>query len=366
MKEKNIMKIKNMINNKNGITLIALVITIIVMLILVAVTISIAVNGGLFSYAGKATSDTEIAKQEELMLAEGKVHINNAWYNSMDDYINNGEGFSDIYTETKEYKAEGDTYTAVIPAGFARGVTEGINTVDGGLVIQDKDGNQFVWIPVEYNEENKTDANNNGLYDSFEAVFYRSAWSNNARGTNYTTSTSYTEPYASGYEGEDTEYYNMMKSVQDHKGFYIGRYEAGIPIEESSRNYTLNGVEQTLGTNTMVVKRDCYPYNCVPWGSSMTVTDEDISTTVYGPPTTVNFGYGAVYLSKKMYKDNPAVTSTLCYGVQWDAMLDFIKDNDHNVTSSADWGNCGNTNADKWKITRTTAQYYKNSQWNDY
>ena len=48
-----------------GITLIALVITIIVMLILVAVTINIAINGGLFGYAGQATKDTQIAKEKE-------------------------------------------------------------------------------------------------------------------------------------------------------------------------------------------------------------------------------------------------------------------------------------------------------------
>ena len=41
-------------------------ITIIVMLILVSVTISIAVNGGLFGYAGKAAKETEEAKQKEL------------------------------------------------------------------------------------------------------------------------------------------------------------------------------------------------------------------------------------------------------------------------------------------------------------
>ena len=52
--------------SNRGITLIALVITIIVMIILVSVTISIAVNGGLFSYAGKAAKDTEEAKQDEL------------------------------------------------------------------------------------------------------------------------------------------------------------------------------------------------------------------------------------------------------------------------------------------------------------
>ena len=49
----------------SGITLIALIITIIVMLILVAVTINMAVNGGLFGYAGNAARETELAKQEE-------------------------------------------------------------------------------------------------------------------------------------------------------------------------------------------------------------------------------------------------------------------------------------------------------------
>ena len=53
------------LRKKEGITLIALVITIIVMLILVAVTITMAVNGGLFGYAGKAVKDTKLAKQSE-------------------------------------------------------------------------------------------------------------------------------------------------------------------------------------------------------------------------------------------------------------------------------------------------------------
>lgn len=53
-------------NRRNkGITLIALVITIIVMLILVAVTITVAVNGGLFDYAKKASDDTIDARNKE-------------------------------------------------------------------------------------------------------------------------------------------------------------------------------------------------------------------------------------------------------------------------------------------------------------
>ena len=70
-----------------GITLIALVITIIVMLILVGVTISMAVNGGLFDYAGKAAKQTKDAMKEEEQLAEGGIEVGNVLYNSIDEYL---------------------------------------------------------------------------------------------------------------------------------------------------------------------------------------------------------------------------------------------------------------------------------------
>ena len=50
---------------KNGITLIALIITIIVMLILVGVTVTAAINGGLFSSAKEAAKGTEIGREKE-------------------------------------------------------------------------------------------------------------------------------------------------------------------------------------------------------------------------------------------------------------------------------------------------------------
>ncbi|MBO5179775.1 MAG: hypothetical protein J6B87_05475, partial [Clostridia bacterium] len=152
----------------SGITLIALVITIIVMLILVAVTISMAVNGGLFEYAGKAVGDTNNALKAEQDLGSGKVIIDNKVYNSIDEYLetkggagnggNNagediqgidGEVFTAVYTETKSY-TDKNGKTAMIPKGFSVGKSEGINTIAEGLVIQDAEGNQFVWIPVEY------------------------------------------------------------------------------------------------------------------------------------------------------------------------------------------------------------------------
>ena len=52
-------------NGKNGITLIALIITIILMLILASVAINVAIDGGLFNQAGKAINNTEIASEKE-------------------------------------------------------------------------------------------------------------------------------------------------------------------------------------------------------------------------------------------------------------------------------------------------------------
>ena len=50
---------------KNGITLIALVITIIVMLILVGVTVTVAINGGLFEKAKESAYKTEVSQIKE-------------------------------------------------------------------------------------------------------------------------------------------------------------------------------------------------------------------------------------------------------------------------------------------------------------
>ena len=52
-------------NGKNGITLIALIITIILMLILASVAINVVIDGGLFNQAGKAVNNTEIASEKE-------------------------------------------------------------------------------------------------------------------------------------------------------------------------------------------------------------------------------------------------------------------------------------------------------------
>ena len=315
MKEKNKKEFKSILKNKNGITLIALVITIIVMLILVAVTINIAVNGGLFSYAGKATSDTEKAKQDELKIAEGGIEVDGKKYDSPEDFIagieSGSEKFSAIYTETKEYKETingVETVTAWIPKGFAVGTSEGINKVADGLVIEDKAGNQFVWIPVTVT--GTTDAEKEASFDALRTT---------------KNDSNYAEPAS----GDETEYNAMRTSVINNGGFYIARYEAG---------YSMTTGRLTTDSSTVVTplsKKGAYPYNVVNWSDAKSA-------------------------SQRMYNDSAkyGVKSTLCYGVQWDAMLSFLGKTSE--TDSTAWGNYYNAGPFDF-----AGEYYKygNDEW---
>ena len=304
---------EKVLENKKGITLIALVITIIVMLILVAVTINIAVNGGLFSYAGKATSDTEKAKQDELKIAEGQIEVDGKKYDSPEDFIagieSGSEKFSAIYTETKEYKETingVETTTAWIPNGFAVGTSEGINKVADGLVIQDDKGNQFVWIPVSL--EGNTTAEKEASFDAIRTT------KNNS---------SYSEPKT----GEETDYNNMRTRVINKGGFYIARYEAGFTTGRLTRDSSVSTIPLS--------KKGAYPYNVVNWSDAKSA-------------------------SQRMYNDSAkyGVKSTLCYGVQWDAMLSFLGKTSE--TDSTAWGNYYNAGPFDF-----AGEYYKygNDEW---
>ena len=264
-----------------------------------------------------------------------EVTINGEKYASIEDYIESTKPLPEIKageraSETSKYQ------TAVIPKGFTVSNATGEKDVSTGLVIydipEDKlenvkwDGtekteyNQFVWIPVEVNKATDTETS--------IARFYRSAWANNARSTNLTESTDYTEPSTENdtATGISSQIENLTRSIYKYGGFYIGRYEAGS-VEERTGS--------TTEVTTLGIKQDMYPYNYVKWGDSMSSIGE----------------VGAVALSNSLYnsmKPNYGATSMLCTGACWDSMLDFIK-NTKNVTSSTDWGNYSDAEFD---ITR--------------
>ena len=332
-------KTKREKNNK-GITLIALVITIIVLLILAGVSIATLTGpNGLLTRANDAKTETGKAGAKEKVQVEVAGSYDNSGNLSkemLNENLENVDGLTgtpienfpakvvvDGYEVTidgngnvtvegestnpptpptgdtakpgeivtggnKEYTDE--TGTAVIPEGFA--IVKDPDTIENGLVISDKPnddmnntvgGNQFVWVPVSK--------------ENFETEFVRHDFGNqNISDTNFINtkpeSGKYYEitPTSTDLTGTTqttiNEVKNMYNSVKTNGGFYIGRYEAGKE-----------------GTDTLVIKKNANVYNYINWGNSM--TDET---------------GGAVEKARGMYPGK----STLCYGVQWDAVMRWI------------------------------------------
>ena len=284
-----------------------------------------------------------------------EVTINGEKYASIEDYIESTKPLPEIKageraSETSKYQ------TAVIPKGFTVSNATGEKDVSTGLVIydipEDKlenvkwDGtektkyNQFVWIPVEVNKTTEPKDTETSI-----ASFYRSKWSNNARTTEL--SSDYTEPYSYPYgktndydesTGIKSQIENLTKSIYKYGGFYIGRYEAGSETERTSESKT--------EVTPIGIKQDMYPYNYVRWGDGMGTIGE----------------VGAVALSNSLYnstKPDYGATSMLCTGACWDSMLDFVRDEEHNVTNSTEWGNYYDSKT--YKIYR--GSIYSNSAW---
>ena len=303
-------------NRQKGITLIALVVTITVLIILATVSVNTVLgDNGIIkraqkardSYQNSSTSEDEHMRQLANEMAE--YDEDNTTKNPIagTTVAKPGTWTSSQVTPI----ADGNGGTVPLPNGFYY-VGGDIST---GLVISDKQGdtmsasgtsmgNQFVWIPV-----------------SSEADLERTNFDTNGQPTTDAPASgdsvaNCTEPYASGYSTEASEYNTMKAQVLKYGGFYIGRFEAGV------NSITLR--TDTTTSQTVVCKKGVAPYNYVPWGKDM----NDVNTA-FAPSDNnsdnVNTN-GAVYLAKNMYANSNSVTSTLTYGCEWDAMYRYIGD----------------------------------------
>ncbi len=142
-----------------GITLIALVVTIIVLLILAGIALNLTIGeNGLFTRAQNAANTWKMAEQNEQSAMDNLA----SW---MNQYLNeNGESQEDDQGPIKvSFKIEGEKVTKPkVPSGFTH--IEG--TVDDGYVIEDEDGNQFVWVPVDKNQKIKISVTSEEKIDS--------------------------------------------------------------------------------------------------------------------------------------------------------------------------------------------------------
>lgn len=217
--------------------------------------------------------------------------------------------------------------------------------VNGGLVIKDSEGNQYVWVVVPKSLYNNTDYNSNGTKKPSSSEDYANIeycllqYSNQ-----HTQSTFSDEYYADKYYADDenegwyasekdytTAKNNMLKSVYENGGFYVGRYEAGItesrvdsPKKNSNEKY------DTVGLPIPVSKANVFPYTHVTRTQAKKLAEN------------VNSGNK---------------TSGLMFGIQWNLVLAFMTDNETKDILTKDSTTIGNYKNNLWTIRNSKAQY---------
>ena len=336
MAKKKISKTKEKLKGRNGITLIALVITIIVLLILAGVTIaSITGENGILSKETNARDNNTKASAEKRVKTEvlgsygsdGKLslddlnknltNIEGLKYNG--DVISssnkikslpatvNVDGYNiliseedietiktieeaksnDMLTKNEDTPITVDNKIVKIPAGFKVADDSG-NTIDEGIVIEDSEKNQFVWVPVSKENFATEFVRIEGYEDGSLQSMLSSCGEANAEGVNEKVKET---------ETTQKEAIKMYASVKRNEGFYIARYEAGKEGEN------------------VVSKKGADVYNAISWSANGKMQE-----------TTGTTG-GAVELSRNFAKakNYKTVTSTLIYGVQWDAVMKWME-----------------------------------------
>ena len=327
-----------------GITLIALVVTIVVLLILAGISISMLTGqNGILNRATEAKEKTEKAQIDE----SDKMVQMEAMVKSAGKSIPNPSSYGE--NPNAQATADGAGKYFALPDG-AKYIT---GTVDTGVVVEIK-GSEFVWVPVDdvVLDTNRISdlptSSENGISsgktytpmavkvgDDYKGILYDFDESNGyllyPNNENYLgNSDGYREPdIVSNYDGGDSdtvdgkitirkltaEYNAMISSILKYKGFYIARYEAGL--------------DKT--TNEIVFKNASIEAN------NVITTDASNSET--------SSWYGLYKKIKTFTTDSDKVVSSMIWGSQYDAMMNWMAKNRKNV---------GNTDNKKRNSMNTT------------
>ena len=378
-------KCKNLKSRNKGITIIALVVTIVILLILASISIgALTGDNGIIDQAHTAKEDTEIASwEEQIDLAiidaekkhrnptlddvkeelknkgiindysqvdkDGIITTNEPVYEiagKLDNYVPFEPGkFANKNKEYTDETSEEEYKTVTVPEGFK--ILEEASKIDDGLVIEDKNGSQFVWIPVsdindmaqcanvsatslcnlelKGNELKCTTHNSteivgklyatttgesfgtvNATYEPNSGLREPAVVTGNSSGTgtSYDGDTNNLSNIKDNYTTEEflkdlkTQYKEMATSVAKYKGFYVGRYELGlegdIPVSKNASTEENKNKVKTADAGNEKTK------------------------TWYG-----------LYKKCLEYKvpeiNNLSVTSSMIWGSQYDAMMNFMK-----------------------------------------
>ena len=237
-------------------------------------------------------------------------------------YVIPRDNWTPSYDETTTYTdRNGDT--ATIPQGFSVSRKPNEKTIDDGLVVKDENGNEFVWVPLEtVVSATETDGTTNKAMairsgDDYKGLLYDFTTSTSTVKSGCTTDIyTYREPefltaydnntnYNSGLFTKDSlqeDYNKMIRSVIQYHGFYIGRYELGLEgVSPAVKN---------ASTNTNV-------------------------TTVDASNSNTNIWHGLYSKCKEFAPESSdeSVVSSMVWGSQYDAMLNWMQRNGVDVIS---------------------------------
>ena len=302
---------------EKGITLIALVVTIIILLILAGTTVAFTLgNQGIISKAKQAEEKYKKAQEQEgekLNFLYEEIESGGKRENPLANLIgqeskNENQDVTDAYGNKITIPAE-----FVVVGNGQKNVEynysgDGKPNVQDGVVIQDKDGNQFVWIPVgkiknkdgttttielgryDFNEQGKEELKQGA--DDFEEEIPIQLY--------YKEESTYRVGEAKVTGGKNTTARNLSEfimKVKEKGGYYIARYEAvykdgNIPYSKQSQGKPKSTKEENL-TEGML-------WNCI------------------SQPAAAEASY-------KMYEGNNFLTSDLINGYAWDTAIVFIQ-----------------------------------------
>ena len=334
------------LTHKRGISLIVLIVTIIVIIILAAVVILTIKKNNPVSSAKEATFKEDMTSiQDELSMYLSKKYTDNPTSFDKSSVNLSGDSMVAELPSTKKYKEKvsvikgklvwaGETENNTEYKWFSevtdgatkksesvrsewkekiaeevdgvpvpKGFTYKEGTKDTGLVIQDEKGNEFVWVP--------------------------------ATESTYRKDTSFPSLYNFKPTGDDTLPNGITDETADvvkYGGFYIGRYEAGVPENQT----TIDGKSITSNVKgTPVSKKGATVWTYIDYTNSKANAENMIS--------------------------NEYVQTGLLTGKAWDTVCHWIKSDDE-LKDSRTYGNYNNSlaPANENSGTRRTAGFNEN------
>ena len=331
--------------HKKGISLIVLIVTIIVIIILAAAVILTITKNNPVSSAKEATFKEDMASiQDELSMyiskkytddplsfekssvnlsgdsmvtelpstkkykdkisvVEGKLILNNSSKVNTDEK----KWFNEVIGNTSNVKEEWQDTIASVKYGvpIPKGFTYKEGTKDTGLVIQDENKNEFVWVPATESTYIK------------DTSFYGEKTTDDCTLPNGIT--------------------DETADVKKYEGFYIGRYEAGVPENQT----TIDGK------------------------SSSTSNIEGLPVSKKGATVWTSIDYTNAKASAESMINNEYVQTGLLTGKAWDTTCHWIEGSLKSINASASlidsryYGNYSNSlaPANENSGTKRTAGY---------